>query len=55
MLVAHESPQQLMRLQRAVRVRRDMVGVLVEVSVDAIHCLVFRIVVRLALLWRQIG
>ena len=55
MLVTHERAQQLVRLQRAIRVRGDMVSVLVEIGIDPIDRLIFGAVVRSPLLVRQSG
>src|SRR5215813_6406828 len=54
-LVAHERPQQFRGLQGALGVGGDVVGVFVEVGVDQVDRLVLGIVIRLALLRRQIG
>src|SRR5215471_11464657 len=55
MLVAHERPQQFLRLQGALGVGRDVVGVFVKVGVDQVDGLVLGVVIGLALLRRQIG
>src|SRR5262245_31647368 len=50
MLVVHERAQQLIGLERALGVRRNVVGIFVEVGVDHIDRLVLGVVVGLALL-----
>src|SRR4051812_21547444 len=51
-LVMHEGAQELFRLQRALRVRGDVMRVLVEVRVDQVYRLVLGVVIGLALLRR---
>src|SRR3954469_6429618 len=50
MLVAHEGAQKLARLQGALGVRRDVVGVFVEIAVDAVDRLVLGVIIGFALL-----
>jgi hypothetical protein len=54
-LVAYERPQQFRRLQGALGVGGDVVGVFVKVGVDQVDRLVLGIVIGLALRRRQIG
>src|SRR5438477_8668969 len=49
-LVADEGAQQFARLQRSLRMRRDVMGIFVEVGIDAIDRLVSRVVISLPLL-----
>ena len=55
MLVAHEGAQQLLRLERALGVRGNVVRIFVEIAVDQIDRRILGIVIGLALLGGEIG